>query len=195
MGKKKKKLVALPSFSNISINGYQCCQNAEAQAKTFCADLHFTLTIIHVESIPRNSNMQVREGKTWLGKHGTKQPWLQLRSVLGSPPTIHSPVQVWADHGTSVLTALIQTYFWSIINNLQRVNRWTEFLVTISNKLKGIKSILCFSGTPRFPIHSTLPKIIISLVNQGLFKLCANSGFFVSVSSNMSSKSCIRKWD
>lgn len=70
--KKKKKLVALPSFSNISINGYQCCQNAEAQAKTFCADLHFILTIIHVESIPRNSNMQVREGKTWLGKHGTK---------------------------------------------------------------------------------------------------------------------------
>lgn len=67
-------------------------------------------------------------------------------------------------------------------------------LVTVPNKLKGIKSILCFSGTPHFPIHSILPKIIISLVNQGLFKLCVNSGFTVSVSSNMSSKSCIRKW-
>lgn len=68
-------------------------------------------------------------------------------------------------------------------------------LVTISNKLKGIKSILCFSGTPHFPIHSILPKIIISLVNQGLFKLCASYDFAVSASSIKSSKSCIRKWD
>lgn len=68
-------------------------------------------------------------------------------------------------------------------------------LVTISNKLKAIKSILCFSGTPHFPIHSILPKIIISLVNQGLFKLCVSYGFAVSVGSIKSSKSCIRKRD
>lgn len=96
---------------------------------------------------------------------------------------------------TSVLTALIQTCFWSIINNLGRANRWIQLLVTISNKLKGIKSILSFSGTPHFQIHSILPKIIISLVNQGLFKLCVSDGFAVSISSIKSSKSCVRKWD
>lgn len=35
-----------------------------AQGKTLCADLHFTLTIIYVEVIPRKSNVQVRE---WRG--------------------------------------------------------------------------------------------------------------------------------
>lgn len=115
-------------------------------------------------------------------------------SGLGSPPAIHS-IEVWADPGTSVLIALIQIYLLSLINNLGRVNRWIELLVIISNKLEGTKSILCFSGTPHFPIHSILPKIIISLVNQGLLKLCVNSGFTLFVSSNMSSKSCIRKWD
>lgn len=97
--------------------------------------------------------------------------------------------------GTSVLTAFIQTYFWSIINNSRRVNRWIELLVTFSNKLKDIKSISCFSGTPHFPIHSILPKIIISLVNQGLFKLCVSYGIAVTVSFIKSSKSRIRKWD
>lgn len=70
--------------------------------------------------------------------------------------------------GTSVLTALIQTYFWSIINNLARVNKWIQVLVTASSKFKDIESILCFNGTPQLPIHSISPKIIISLVRNYL---------------------------
>lgn len=96
---------------------------------------------------------------------------------------------------TSVLTSLIQTCFWSIINNLVIVNRWTEVLVTASGKFKGIKWVLHFSGTPHLPIHSIPPRIIISLISQGLFKLCVSYRFAVSMSSIKSGTSCIWKWD
>lgn len=74
----------------------------------------------------------------------------------------------------SVLTSLIQTCFWSIINSLVIVNRWTEVLVTASSKCRGIKSVLHFNGTPHLPFHSMPPRIIISLISQGLFKWCVS---------------------
>lgn len=96
---------------------------------------------------------------------------------------------------TSVLTSLIQTCFWSIINSLVIVNRWSEVLVTASNKCRGIKSVLHFNGTPHLPFHSMSPRIIISLISQGLFKWCVSYRSAVSMSSIKSGTSCIGKWN
>lgn len=95
----------------------------------------------------------------------------------------------------SVLTSLIQTCFWSIVNSLVIVNRWTEVLVTASSKCSGIKSVLHFNGTPHLPFHSMPPRIIISLISQGLFKWCVSYRSAVSMSSIKPGTSCIGKWD
>lgn len=119
----------------------------------------------YMETIFRSSRTRVRK---WRDLEKMYLNSLNYSQICVRFHCIFFCIQFQPVPGTSVLTALIQTYFWSIINNLARVNKWIQVLVTASSKFKDIESILCFNGTPKLPIHSISSKIIISLVKNYL---------------------------